>query len=42
MKREDIDEDFLNSLLNLRNNILLVLQDEELSFRNKIKMTFPD
>ncbi len=32
---EDIDEDFLNELLSLRNDILLVLQDEKLTFRNK-------
>lgn len=32
---EDIDEDFLNELLSLRNDIFLVLQDENLSFRDK-------
>lgn len=32
---EDIDKDFLNELLSLRNDIFLVLQDENLSFRDK-------
>lgn len=36
-KAEDIDEDFLNELLALRNNIFHTLQDESLSFRNKIE-----
>lgn len=34
-KSEDIDEGFLNELLSLRNDIFLVLQDENLSFRDK-------
>lgn len=37
---EDIDEDFLSVLIELRAEIFTVLENEDLSFRNKIKSIF--